>query len=131
MVWSPGQSGNPKGYHGPRTAKHKAVFEEIKNLGYRDSLVTLARLQHESTDPTIQVAAASALAPYRAEAEQQEIQKIIDQFPDADDPDAPAIYSPGGEMHAVSPTNTNVDNEGDHHPLRLNGASSKSICGGQ
>ena len=58
MTFAPGQSGNPKGYHGPRAAKHRAVFEEIKKLGYRDFLVTLAKLQHESKDESIQCAAA-------------------------------------------------------------------------
>jgi hypothetical protein len=65
MTFQRVQSGNPKGYHGPGTFKHKEVFEEIKKLGYRDSLVTLARIQYESTEESPQVAAASALAPHQ------------------------------------------------------------------
>src|SRR5262249_8378291 len=37
---------------------------EIKKLGYTDALITLARIQHESTDDSLRVAAAAALAPY-------------------------------------------------------------------
>jgi len=62
MPWAPGQSGNPAGYHGSRRWRHREVFEEIKKLGYTDALITLARIQHEST--VLRVAAAAALAPY-------------------------------------------------------------------
>ena len=64
MPWVPGQSGNPTGYHGSRRWRHREVFEEIKKLGYTDALITLARIQHESTDDSLRVAAAAALAPY-------------------------------------------------------------------
>src|SRR5215471_4694206 len=64
MPWQPGQSGNPAGYHGPRRWRHREVFEEIKKLGYTDALITLARIQHESMDDSLRVAAAAALAPY-------------------------------------------------------------------
>src|SRR5215467_611618 len=64
MPWAPGQSGNPAGYHGSRRWRHREVFEEIKKLGYTDALITLARIQHESQDDSLRVAAAAALAPY-------------------------------------------------------------------
>src|SRR5215831_4423538 len=64
MPWAPGQSGNPAGYHGSRRWRHREVFEEIKKLGYTDALITLARIQQESTDDSLRVAAAAALAPY-------------------------------------------------------------------
>jgi len=64
MPWVPGQSGNPAGYHGSRRWRHREVFEEIKKLGYRDALITLAQIQHESSDDSLRVAAAAALAPY-------------------------------------------------------------------
>jgi hypothetical protein len=64
MPWVPGQSGNPAGYHGSRRWRHREVFEEIKKLGYRDALITLAQIQHESPDDSLRVAAAAALAPY-------------------------------------------------------------------
>jgi hypothetical protein len=64
MPWVPGQSGNPAGYHGSRRWRHREVFEEIKKLGYTDALITLARIQHESQDDSLRVAAAAALAPY-------------------------------------------------------------------
>jgi|SRR5215471_9033974 len=64
MPWQPGQSGNPAGYHGSRRWRHREVFEEIKKLGYTDALITLARIQHESQDDSLRVAAAAALAPY-------------------------------------------------------------------
>ena len=44
--------------------RHREVFEEIKKLGYTDALITLARIQHESQDDSLRVAAAAALAPY-------------------------------------------------------------------
>ena len=64
MPWAPGQSGNPAGYHGSRRWRHREVFEEIKKFGYTDALITLARIQHESEDASLRVAAAAALAPY-------------------------------------------------------------------
>jgi hypothetical protein len=64
MTWSPGQSGNPNGYQGPRNRRRHEVFELIKGLGHRDALVTLSTIQQESQDPFLQVQAAAALAPY-------------------------------------------------------------------
>jgi hypothetical protein len=65
MPWSPGQSGNPKGYSGPRNRRRHEVFEIIKNLDHKDALETLSYLQHnEQIDPGLRIAAASALAPY-------------------------------------------------------------------
>src|SRR5262245_7570125 len=65
MVWSPGQSGNPNGYSGPRNRRRKEVFEIIKNLGHKDALETLSYLQHnEQIEPGLRIAAASALAPF-------------------------------------------------------------------
>jgi len=64
MVWSPGQSGNPNGYSGPRNRRRHEVFQIIKNLGHKDALVTLSTLAHESQDEGIKMAAAAALAPY-------------------------------------------------------------------
>src|SRR5215831_4533757 len=65
MVWSPGQSGNPKGYSGPRNRRRHEVFEIIKGLGHKDALETLSYLQHnEQIEPGLRIAAAAALAPY-------------------------------------------------------------------
>jgi hypothetical protein len=61
----PGQSGNPKGYAGPRERRRKEVFDIIKNLGHKDALETLSYLQHnEQIEPGLRIAAAAALAPY-------------------------------------------------------------------
>ena len=65
MTWAPGQSGNPKGYAGPRERRRKEVFEIIKGLGHKDALETLSYLQHnEQIEPGLRIAAAAALAPY-------------------------------------------------------------------
>jgi hypothetical protein len=65
MTWAPGQSGNPKGYAGPRERKKKEVFKLIEGLNHDDALVTLSTLQNDKTaDPGLRIAAASALAPY-------------------------------------------------------------------
>src|SRR5262249_34156629 len=65
MVWQPGQSGNPNGYKGPRDRGRREVFERIHGLQHLDALETLSTIQNDSnTDPSIRVAAASALAPY-------------------------------------------------------------------
>jgi hypothetical protein len=64
MPWSPGQSGNPNGYSGPRNRRRHEVFEIIKGLGHKDALITLSTLAHESQDEGIKMAAAAALAPY-------------------------------------------------------------------
>ena len=65
MVWAPGQSGNPKGYSGPRNRRRHEVFDQIKGLGHKDALETLSYLQHnEQIEPGLRIAAASALAPF-------------------------------------------------------------------
>src|SRR6516164_6284585 len=64
MPWSPGQSGNPNGFAGPRVRRRHEVFELIKGLGHKDALVTLSTLAHESQDEGIRMAAAAALAPF-------------------------------------------------------------------
>jgi hypothetical protein len=65
MTWAPGQSGNPKGYAGPRERRRKEVFDIIKGLGHKDALETLSYLQHnEQIEPGLRIAAAAALAPY-------------------------------------------------------------------
>ena len=65
MTWNPGQSGNPNGYKGPRDRARREVFERIHGLQHLDALETLSTIQNDSnTDPSIRVAAASALAPY-------------------------------------------------------------------
>jgi len=64
MTFQPGQSGNPKGYSGPRNRRRHEVFQIIKDLGHKDALVTLSTLAHESQDEGIKMAAAAALAPY-------------------------------------------------------------------
>jgi hypothetical protein len=65
MTWEPGKSGNPNGYKGPRDRARREVFERIHGLQHLDALETLSTIQNDSnTDPSIRVAAASALAPY-------------------------------------------------------------------
>src|SRR5262249_17017095 len=65
MPFAPGQSGNPKGYSGPRNRRRHEVFEIIKGLGHKDALETLSYLQHnEQIEPGLRIAAAAALAPY-------------------------------------------------------------------
>src|SRR5262245_37290031 len=64
MVFQPGQSGNPSGYKGGRRMHNREAFDEIKNRGYRDPLLTLAKIQHESENEGIRASAAAALAPY-------------------------------------------------------------------
>jgi hypothetical protein len=65
MPWEPGKSGNPNGYKGPRDRARREVFERIRGLEHLDALETLSTIQNDAnTDPSIRVAAASALAPY-------------------------------------------------------------------
>jgi hypothetical protein len=65
MTWEPGKSGNPAGYKGPRDRARCEVFERIRGLEHLDALETLSTIQNDAnTDPSIRVAAASALAPY-------------------------------------------------------------------
>ena len=46
----------------------------------------------------------AAEAKADAEAEQREILAQLDQLPDIDDPEGPAIYGPSGELHTLEPT---------------------------
>ena len=65
MTWEPGKSGNPNGYKGPRDRARREVFKRIHGLEHLDALETLSTIQNDpNTDPSIRVAAASALAPY-------------------------------------------------------------------
>jgi hypothetical protein len=65
MTYQPGQSGNKLGGQNPSRRKGtREVLLRINEAGYRDPLLTLARIQHESTDVGEQVQAASALAPF-------------------------------------------------------------------
>jgi hypothetical protein len=65
MVFQPGQSGNPSGYKKNTRRKGNAeIFHEIKNRGYLDPLLTLAKIQHESQNEGIRASAAASLAPY-------------------------------------------------------------------
>jgi hypothetical protein len=65
MVFQPGQSRNPSGYKASTRRKGNAeIFYEIKNRGYLDPLITLAKLQHESENESVRANAAAALAPY-------------------------------------------------------------------
>jgi hypothetical protein len=65
MTFQPGQSGNPSGYKASTRRKGNAeVFYEIKNRGYLDPLITLAKIQHESENESVRANAAAALAPY-------------------------------------------------------------------
>src|SRR5258708_37588873 len=65
MVFEPGQSGNPNGYKDKRRrTRSKQVFDEIARREYRDPLITLAKIQHESQNEGIRASAAAALAPY-------------------------------------------------------------------
>jgi hypothetical protein len=41
-----------------------SIFYEIKNRGYLDPLITLAKIQHESENESVRANAAAALAPY-------------------------------------------------------------------
>jgi hypothetical protein len=65
MTFQPGQSGNPSGYKASTRRKGNAeIFYEIKDRGYLDPLITLAKLQHESENESVRANAAAALAPY-------------------------------------------------------------------
>jgi hypothetical protein len=48
-----------------------------------------------------------------AALEAKRIQDYLNTLPDPDDPDAAAIFPPDGSLHALPPTNTDSDNEGD------------------
>jgi hypothetical protein len=65
MTFQPGQSGNPSGYKASTRRKGNAeIFYEIKNRGYLDPLITLAKIQNEGETETVRANAAAALAPY-------------------------------------------------------------------
>jgi hypothetical protein len=49
MVFQPGQSGNPKGYSGPRLRRHREIFEHNKTFGHKDALLTLSEIQNDRT----------------------------------------------------------------------------------
>ena len=64
-TFEPGQSGNPQGYKARNRRRGNAeIFNEIKNRGYLDPLLTLAKIQHESPNEGIRASAAASLAPY-------------------------------------------------------------------
>ena len=50
-------------------------------------------------------------AKARKDDEARRVQEMLDNLPDPDDPNGPAFYPPGGELHEVAPPNT--DNEGE------------------
>jgi hypothetical protein len=59
-----------------------------------------------------------AQARQDAAAEAERVQKELDAMPDPDNPNAPALYPPGGELHSVAATTPATtksvpDNEGD------------------
>jgi hypothetical protein len=66
MVFQPGQSGNPTGNNGHSTRRkgNAEIFHEIKDRGYLDPLLTLAKIQHESATEGIRASAAASLAAY-------------------------------------------------------------------
>jgi hypothetical protein len=66
MTFQPGQSGNPAGNTGHSTRRKgtREAFEAIKNAGYIDPLVNLAKIQHEGETESIRTSAAAALVPY-------------------------------------------------------------------
>jgi hypothetical protein len=66
MVFQPGQSGNPNGNGGwsTRRKESREAYEAIKNAGYIDPLVNLAKIQHESPDEAIRASAAASLLGY-------------------------------------------------------------------
>jgi hypothetical protein len=66
MTFQPGQSGNPAGNTGHSTRRKgtREAFEAIKNAGYIDPLVNLAKIQHESENEGIRASAAASLLGY-------------------------------------------------------------------
>jgi hypothetical protein len=65
MTFQPGQSGNLQGNKNRTRRKGNAeIYNEIKNRGYLDPLLTLAKIQHESQNEGIRASAAASLAPY-------------------------------------------------------------------
>jgi hypothetical protein len=65
MPWAPGQSGNPKGYDGPRRRRNQEVYDEIKSRGHQSPLITLSEIHADpNREPAVRVAAAGMLAPF-------------------------------------------------------------------
>ena len=64
MVFQPGQSGNPSGYNGGRRKGTREAFQAIKDAGYIDPLVNLAKIQDESENEGIRASAAASLLGY-------------------------------------------------------------------
>jgi hypothetical protein len=65
MPWAPGQSGNPKGYDGPRRRRNQEVLDEIKARGHLNPLITLSEIHNDpNKEPAVRVAAAGMLAPF-------------------------------------------------------------------
>ena len=65
MPWAPGQSGNPKGYDGPRRRRNQEVYDEIKSRGHQSPLITLSEIHTDTNrEPAVRVAAAGMLAPF-------------------------------------------------------------------
>lgn len=65
MPWAPGQSGNPKGYDGPRRRRNQEVYDEIKSRGHQSPLITLSEIHTDpNREPAVRVAAAGMLAPF-------------------------------------------------------------------
>src|SRR5262249_25467972 len=65
MPWAPGQSGNPKGYDGPRRRRNQEVLDEIKARGHQNPLITLSEIHNDpNKEPAVRVAAAGMLAPF-------------------------------------------------------------------
>jgi hypothetical protein len=50
---------------------------------------------------------------YDASVEAKRVQDYLDSLPDPDDPNGPLFYPPSENLHAVSRTNPNADNEGE------------------
>jgi hypothetical protein len=66
MTFQPGQSGNPAGNNGHSTRRKgtREAFQVIKDAGYIDPLVNLAKIQHESENEGTRASAAAALLGY-------------------------------------------------------------------
>jgi hypothetical protein len=65
MPWGPGQSGNPKGYDGPRRRRNQEVLDEIKAKGHQNPLITLSEIHNDpNKEPAVRVAVAEMLAPF-------------------------------------------------------------------
>ena len=81
----------------------------LQAAAFADSVDAL--IHRMDTLETKRAEARAAKAKADAAREQKQIADYLNTLPSPDEPEA-VIYSPGGEMHAVSPSNTD-DNEGD------------------